>query len=60
MSQMKDEWVQATGGFFASSQEGQVCMRICELKDKLKALELTEDERTEYLRLVASLPDTEE
>jgi hypothetical protein len=58
MSQIKDERVQATGGFFASSQEQQVRMRICELNDKLKAAELTKDERTEYLRLVTFLPDT--
>lgn len=60
MSQSKDEWIQATGGLFASFDERQVRLQVRELADKLKAGALTEDERTEFLRLVESLPDTEE
>lgn len=60
MGQTKDEWIQATGGFFASSDEREVRSRIRALADKLKAGELTEDERIEYVRLVDSLPDAEE
>lgn len=60
MTQSKDEWIQATGGLFASFDERQVRLRVRELADKLKAGALTEDERTEFLRLVESLPDTEE
>jgi hypothetical protein len=59
MGQTKDEWIQATGGLFAGSNERDFRTRIRALADKLKAGQLTEDERVEYLRLVDSLPDTE-
>ena len=60
MTRPKDEWIQATGGLFASSDERQVRLRIQELAIKLKTNTLTAAERSEYLRLVDSLPDTEE
>jgi hypothetical protein len=60
MTRPKDEWIQATGGLFASSDERQVRKRIHELAVKLKTNTLTEAERSEYLRLVDSLLDTEE
>lgn len=60
MIRPKDDWFQATGGLFTSSDEQQVRMRIQELAVKLKTNTLTEAERSEYLRLVDSLPDTEE
>jgi len=60
MTRPKDEWIQATGGLFASSDEQQVHMRLHALAGKLKADTLTEAERSEYLRLVDSLPDTDD
>lgn len=60
MIRPKDEWIQATGGLFASSDERQIRMRIHELAGKLKTNTLTEAEQSEYLRLVDSLPHIEE
>jgi hypothetical protein len=60
MGQSKDDWLEHTGGLFASPIEKHARMRIHVLNEKLKCGPLTEDERTEMLRLLNSLPDDEE
>lgn len=60
MSQSKDDWIEAPGGFFTSPLELQTRARIQALAAKLRAEGLTDVERSEYLRLVNSLPNGEE
>jgi hypothetical protein len=60
MGQSKDDWHRHTGGLFASPLEQQARMRIEVLSNKLKSGPLSDDERTEMLRLINSLPDDQE
>lgn len=60
MGQNKEDWIEATGGLFASAGERQARLRIRALADKAKTEELSADEKAELRRLADSVSDNAE
>lgn len=59
MGRSKEQWIEQTGGFRLGEDAKTVAaqQRVQELAQKLQAEGLTDNERSEYLRLLESLPD---
>ena len=60
MGRGKEQFIEATGGFLADPMERMIHQRLHQLKTKLGAEGLTEEERQEFLRLFDGLPDDDE